>query len=98
MKINKHNLKLYSNEDLIELCRLYHHSKDIPRWLYQAIRHRNIQEIAMCHMTSLNPKRTLDEVRKEAENMNTELIFRRIRIGLINGHVNIESLMKSVRR
>ena len=67
MKINKHNLKLYSNEDLIELCRLYHHSKDIPRWLYQAIRHRNIQEIAMCHMTSLNPKRTLDEVRKEAE-------------------------------
>ena len=66
MKINKHNLKLYSNEDLIELCRLYHHSKDIPRWLYQAIRHRNIQEIAMCHMTSLNPKRTLDEVRKEA--------------------------------
>ena len=67
-KINhKHNLKLYSDEDLIKLCKLYQHSKDIPRWLYQAIRHRHIQEIAMQHIISLNPRRSLDEVKKEAE-------------------------------
>lgn len=66
-KNKKHNLKLYSDEDLIELCKPYHYSKDIPRWLYQAIRHRHIQDIAMHHMKSLNPKRTLDEVKKEAE-------------------------------
>lgn len=66
-KNNRHNLKLYSDEDLINLCKQYQHSKDIPRWLYQAIRHRNIQDIAMRHITSLNPQRTFDEVKNEAD-------------------------------
>lgn len=67
-KMNRrHNIKLFSNEDLIELCKPYKHSKDIPRWLYSAIRKRNIQDIAMSHIISLNPKRTLEEVTKEAE-------------------------------
>ncbi len=65
-KNNRHNLKLYSDEDLISLCKQYQYSKDIPRWLYQAIRHRHIQDIAMSHITSLNPKRTFDEVKNEA--------------------------------
>lgn len=66
-KNNRRNLKLYSDEDLIRLCRQYQHSKDIPRWLYHAIRHRNIQDIAMSHITSLNPQRSFDEVKNEAD-------------------------------
>lgn len=65
-KNDRHNLKLYSDKDLIKLCKHYQYSKDIPRWLYCAIRHRKIQDIAMRHITSLNPKRTFDEVQKEA--------------------------------
>lgn len=63
----RHNLKSYSDEDLIRLCKQYQYSKDIPRWLYHAIRHRHIQDIAMYHITSLNPKRTFEEVQEEAD-------------------------------
>lgn len=76
-KNKKHNLKLYSDEDLIELCKPYHYSKDIPRWLYQAIRHRHIQAVAMQHIKSLNPRRTLDEVKKEAEKYDYRVDFQK---------------------
>lgn len=90
----RHNIKQFSNKDLIELCKPYKHSKDIPRWLYSAIRKRNIQDIAMSHIISLNPKRTLEEVTKEAENMSLELTFKRNQIGFTYGLANMESLMK----
>ena len=62
----KHQPSKFTDEELIKLCEPYKHSKDIPRWLYCAIRHRKIQDIAMRHIISLNPKRTFDEVQKEA--------------------------------
>ena len=73
----RHNIKQFSNEDLIELCKPYQHSKDIPRWLYSAIRKRNIQDIAMSHIISLNPKRTLEEVTKEAEKYELRIDFQK---------------------
>lgn len=73
----RHNIKQFSNEDLIELCKPYKHSKDIPRWLYSAIRKRNIQDIAMSHIISLNPKRTLEEVTKEAEKYEFRVDFQK---------------------
>lgn len=97
-KNNRHNLKLYSDEDLINLCKQYQHSKDIPRWLYHAIRHRNIQDFAISHITSLNPQRSFDEIKKtKLTNMNAGLIFKRNRIGLTSGRVNTESLTKFVK-
>lgn len=63
----KHNLKEYSDEALIELCRNYKYSKDIPRWLYSAVHHRGIQDKAQAHLINLHPQRNLEEVRIEAE-------------------------------
>lgn len=90
----RHNIKQFSNEELIELCKPYKHSKDIPRWLYSAIRKRSIQDIAMSHIISLNPKRTLEDVTKEAEKYEFRVDFQKNQIGLTNRLANMESLMK----
>lgn len=90
----RHNIKQFSNEDLMELCKPYKHSKDIPRWLYSAIRKRNIQDIAMSHIISLNPKRTLEEVTKEAEKYEFRVDFQKKSNWATYGLANMESLMK----
>lgn len=95
-KNDRHNLKLYSDKDLIKLCKHYQYSKDIPRWLYCAIRHRKIQDIAMRHIISLNPKRTFDEVQKEASKYKYRSDFQKNQTGLTNGRINTEFLTKFV--
>jgi len=62
----KHNLKDYTDEMLIDLCKPYKYSKEIPRWLYSAIHHRGIQDRAQAHLINLNPQRKIEDVRQEA--------------------------------
>lgn len=75
--MEKHNLGEYSDKILLEMCKSYQYRKDIPRWLYTAIRKRGIQDIATEHMINLNPKRTYEEVEAEAKKYEFRIDFQR---------------------
>lgn len=66
----KHQSSKFTDEELIKLCEPYKHSRDIPRWLYNAIHKRGLQKKAQSHMINLNPKRNLEEVKLEALKYN----------------------------
>lgn len=74
--MKKHNLKLYTNETLINLCKKYTKCKDIPRWLYSAIRHRGIQGEALKHIKE-NYIIKIEDVRREALKYKTRTEFQR---------------------
>src|SRR5574344_108148 len=65
--MKKHKLSNYTCEMLIDLCKEYQYIKEIPQWLYLAIRRRGIGDKATLHMRNLNPRRTYEEVEIEAK-------------------------------